>query len=70
MHSQALSISQAAQALQVSERTVRNLIQSGQLWAVRTGLGRGTWRIPVQRIPVQSVNAFLAGHSPRDELVG
>jgi excisionase family DNA binding protein len=65
MHQQALTIEQTAEALHCSEKTVRDMITKGHLFAVRTGIGRGHWRIPVQ-----SLNAFLAGHSPREELVG
>lgn len=50
-----LSIKQAAERLNVSEKTVRNLLQSGRLAFHRIGAGRG-----VIRIGEEALAAYLA----------
>jgi excisionase family DNA binding protein len=65
MDHQALPIEQTAEALQCSEKTIRDMIHRGHLFAVKTGVGRGHWRVPVQ-----ALNLFLQGRSPMKELVG
>lgn len=43
-----LTTTQAARVLQVSSRTITNLIERGELRAVRVG---GAWRIPRSALP-------------------
>lgn len=43
-----LTTTQAAKLLQVSSRTITNLIERGELRAVRVG---GAWRIPRSALP-------------------
>ena len=50
-----LSIKQAAEQLNVSEKTIRNLLDSGQLAFHRIGAGRG-----VIRIAEEALAAYLA----------
>lgn len=47
---QMMTIKQAAERLNVSEKTVRNLIKSGRLGHHRIGAGRGVIRISEQSL--------------------
>ena len=55
-----MTVKQVAEQLLVSEACVYQLIQSGQLWAHRIGLGRGTIRISAD-----DLEAYLADNRTR-----
>jgi excisionase family DNA binding protein len=52
------TLEEVATALKISSESVGLMIKTGRLRAVRVGIGRGTWRIPIN-----DFNAFLAGAS-------
>ena len=56
-----LTVRQAAQRLNVSEKTVRNLVNGGKLAHHRIGAGRG-----VIRVSEQALNQHLAESEVRD----
>ena len=45
-----LTVKQAAQALNVSTRSIHLYIASGKIKATRIGFGKGVWRIPASEI--------------------
>ncbi len=47
-----MTVKEAAQRLNVSEKTVRNLLQAGKIGHHRIGAGRGVIRISVVPRPV------------------
>ena len=50
MEKLALSIKEAADALGMTASTIRKMIETGQLHAVRVGIGKGRYVIPRQAI--------------------
>lgn len=45
-----LTVTEVAGLLRVSRMTVHRMIQHGEITAVRTGIGRGTYRIPASSL--------------------
>ncbi|MCA9166390.1 MAG: helix-turn-helix domain-containing protein [Planctomycetales bacterium] len=65
MNDQLLTVDQAAERLQVSVKTVRNLIKSGQLAHYRIGAGRGVIRISVDALEQHLADCEVrAGDAP------